>query len=275
VTGITAAPVEGELVNLALAGDTAAFASLYRANVGAVSRVVRAGIANPEAAADVVQDVFTKALERLSSLREPDRFRPWLLSIARNAVVDRHRAAGRAPTTSLDEEGATEPVDAGPSAEELAELSELAGLVAGCVAGLSRRDATAVSMVTHLGLGPAEVAVALGVTRDTAKVIVHRARRRLRDALALELMVRRRGPGCPVFDAIDLGDVVATARHVRSCTACAGLVEAEVRLYGSEPPTAGPRYAEPFSSEPFSSEPFSSEPFTSEAEALHPHVGIA
>lgn len=228
-----------------MAGDMAAFASLYRANVAAVTRVVRGGISDVESAADVVQDVFVKALERLASLREPERFRPWLLSIARHAVIDRHRSAGRTRTSSLDGESAADPVDTGPSAGELAELAELARLVAGCVAGLSRRDATAVSMVTHLGLGPAEVAVALGVSRDTAKVIVHRARYRLRDALALELMVRRRGPGCPAFDALDIDDLVATARHVRSCPACADLVEAEVRLYGSEP------------------------------EALHPHVGIA
>ncbi len=242
VTGTTVASSEGELVRLSLAGDTAAFASLYRANVGAVTRVVRSGISNPETAGDTVQDVFVKALERLSSLREPDRFRPWLLSIARNAVVDRHRSMGRAPVSSLDHVGAPEPVDRSRSAEELAELAEL---VAGCVAGLSTRDATAVSMVTHLGLGPAEVAEALGVTRDTAKVIVHRARHRLREALSLELMVRRRGPGCAVFDLIDADDVVVAGHHVRSCPTCAVLVEAEVHLYGSE------------------------------AQALHPHIGIA
>lgn len=245
VTGITVAPSEGDLVRLALAGDTNAFATLYRANVAAVTQIVRGGISNAEAAADIVQDVFMKALERLASLREPDRFRPWLLSIARNAVVDRHRSAGRNPTSSLDAESAAEPVAGGPSGEDLAELAELARLVAGCVAGLSRRDATAVSMVTHLGLGPAEVAIALGVSRDTAKVIVHRARRRLKDALALELMVRRHGPGCSLFDALDVRDIVATTRHVRSCPVCADLVKAEVHLYSSE------------------------------AETLHPHAGIA
>jgi len=239
MTGITAVTTEGNLVRMALAGDTSAFASLYRANVGVVSRVVRGGVSDPEAAADIVQDVFVKALERLDTLREPDRFHPWLLSIARNAIVDRHRSTGRAPS-SLDADKAVEPVDSARSAEEVAELSELARLVAGCVSGLSTRDATAVSMVTHLGLGPKEVALALGVSHDTAKVIVHRARRRLRDAMALELMVRRKGPGCPAFDALDSDDVVAAGRHVRSCTACAELVEAEVQLYGSEAETLDP-----------------------------------
>jgi len=37
--------------------------------------------------------------------------------------------------------------------------------------------------VTQLGLGPEEVATALGITAGNAKVILHRTRRRLRTAL--------------------------------------------------------------------------------------------
>jgi RNA polymerase sigma-70 factor (ECF subfamily) len=226
---------DGELVELTLGGDTAAFATLYRANVRAVSRLVRDNVANPEVAAELVQEVFARALERLASLREPDRFRPWLLAIARHAVIDQHRYRGRNPVDSLDDERVQEPAQRGPSTEEVAELTELAELVAGCVAGLSRRDATAIALVTHLGFAPADVAAALGVTPGTAKVIVHRARRRLRDALALELMVRRRGPTCPQFSSIDPCQVVALGRHLRVCPACADQVVAEISLYGSEP----------------------------------------
>lgn len=48
---------------------------------------------------------------------------------------------------------------------------------------LSGRDVTALNLVGHLGLAPAEIAATLGVTQGAAKVIVHRARQRLRDAL--------------------------------------------------------------------------------------------
>lgn len=225
---------DGELVELTLAGDATAFAALYRANVRAVSRVVHDNVANREVAAELVQEVFARALERLASLREPDRFRPWLLTIARHAVVDQHRHRGRNPVESL-EDAVGEPAQRGPSTEEVAELTELAELVAGCVAGLSRRDATAIALVTHLGFSPADVAAALGVTPGAAKVIVHRARQRLRDALALELMVRRHGPSCPEFSGMDPDDVVALARHLRSCPACTDQVIAEIALYGSEP----------------------------------------
>src|SRR5436190_306381 len=85
---------EGELVTLARTGDAAAFASLYRSNVGAVTTVVRGGINNPETVADLVQDVFVKALERLETLRDPDSFHAWLMSIARHTVVDRQRLTG-------------------------------------------------------------------------------------------------------------------------------------------------------------------------------------
>ena len=44
-------------------------------------------------AQDVVQDVFLKALERLATLRDPDLFGPWLMSIARHAGVDHRRGA--------------------------------------------------------------------------------------------------------------------------------------------------------------------------------------
>jgi len=40
-----------------------------------------------------------------------------------------------------------------------------------------------VSMVVHLGFGPDEVAAALGISRGNVKVVLHRARRRLRAAL--------------------------------------------------------------------------------------------
>src|SRR5205823_5369007 len=79
----------------------------------------------------------------------------------------------------------------------------------------------------------------LGVTRQTAKVIIHRARYRLRDALALELMVRRLQPGCAIFDALE-DDVIAASRHVRTCPACEELVAAEIELYASEPEALHP-----------------------------------
>ncbi|MDQ3418745.1 MAG: sigma-70 family RNA polymerase sigma factor [Acidobacteriota bacterium] len=45
-----------------------------------------------DAAADVVQDVWLRAVRGMTQLREPSKFRPWLFGIARRVVMDRLRA---------------------------------------------------------------------------------------------------------------------------------------------------------------------------------------
>jgi len=165
-------------------GDMVAFTALYREHVGAVVKAVRDNVHDAETVADVTQEVFARVLERLGTLRDPDRFRPWLLSIARHAAIDQRRSRGRAPEPFDPAEH--EWADTGRGPGEIAELNDLVRLVQGCVAGLSTRDATALTLVSQLGLSVAEVAVALGVSGGAAKVTLCRARRRLRDALALE-----------------------------------------------------------------------------------------
>jgi RNA polymerase sigma-70 factor (ECF subfamily) len=189
----------------------------------AVFRVVSSSAGYADAA-DLVHDVFVRALERLPSLQAPDRFRPWLLAIARNVAIDALRSRGRVRVTAADED-AQELADARPGPADLSELAELTMLVRGAVAGLSPRDAAAVTMVTQLGYSVAEVAAVFGVSPGAAKVLLHRARRRLRAALALEMLVRRRGDGCSGLAAIDQEDVVGAGRHIRNCPICLALAQ--------------------------------------------------
>jgi len=218
--GVTQAPPrsDSELVDAVRAGDIRAFADLYREHVAAVRRVAYRLVGNPDVTADVVQDTFSRALVHLPELREPDRFRPWLLSIARRAATDQLRARRR--VTSFDETDDEALASSGPGPEAFAELRELVRQVQSCMAGLSKRDATAVAMVTHLGFTPVEVADSLGVTPGAAKVIVHRARRRLRHALMLELMVRQPSLGCSEFRTLLAENSLSASRHLDHCEAC-------------------------------------------------------
>jgi RNA polymerase sigma factor (sigma-70 family) len=217
---------DAELVAAVRAGDAHAFADLYREHADAVRRVAYQQVGNADAAADVVQDTFTRALQHLPELRDPDRFRPWLLSIARHAATDQLRARRR--LTSLDEDNDEILASTGPGPESIAELRELAEQVQGCVAGLSKRDATAVAMVTHLGFTPAQVAEALGVSTGAAKVIVHRARRRLRHALTLQLMVQQPSLACDEFRLLYGKDALAASKHLEDCEICIDRAGAEV-----------------------------------------------
>ncbi len=221
---------DAELVELVRAGHPGAFGALYRAHAPAVYRVARERVPVVEAATDVVQETFARALASLDKLREPDRFRPWVLSIARHAAIDDRRIQSRFTPLGDESTGALPSDDRSP--EEMAELAELAELLEVCVGDLSPRDATAVYLVTHLGLAPAEVGAALGLSPGAAKVVVHRARQRLRDALALRLMVRHRGASCDQFSELhDGGHVVQAARHLRECPICDRAVTTEVHLY--------------------------------------------
>ncbi len=206
-------------------GDDRAFGELYRRHAPAVAAALRDRERDPDRVADAVQEAFARALARLDDLREPSRFRSWALAIARNLGTDHQRSAGQARLEPLatDHDERAEPIDPGIGPDELASLAELASLVRGCVAGLSPRDATAVGMVTWLGLGPAEVAAGLGISHGAAKVLLHRARRRLKDRVVLEVEAARRRGRCPELAEVhDAGDDVAALTHVRSCDRCEG-----------------------------------------------------
>lgn len=219
-----------ELVEAVRGGDTNAFSSLYTVHVRAVTTVVRANVHDREEVADAVQEVFSRALERLASLREPDHFRPWLLTIARHVAIDARRRrtkVGAAENDSVEDVASTE---VGP--DEEAELAEMCRLVSGSVAGLSRRDAVALSLVLHLGYSPRQVAAVLGVSPGAAKVILHRARLRLRDAVALEVLVRSHNGACADFVAlVHSGNPIGAARHVHGCTVCLDAAGEEVHGY--------------------------------------------
>jgi RNA polymerase sigma factor (sigma-70 family) len=225
------------LVGRVRSGDVRAFEELYRRHAGAVRTAVRDNVHDAEGIADVVQETFARALARLDSLREPSRFRPWLLSIGRHAAIDNRRHSTR--VRSLDDQEAMALPSGADGPDVAAELAELGALLQSGVATLSARDATALSMVTHLGLRPAEVAAALGVTTGAAAVIVHRARRRLRDAVVLEVLVRAAGAGCHEFERLHGPNPVAAARHIKDCTECCRAALAEVVPFDAGRAVAG------------------------------------
>ncbi len=174
---------DAALVGNARRGDGDAFAALFARHRQAVHTAVAARLRDPEDRRDVVQEAFARAYQRLDTLGDPAAFRPWVLQIARNAAVDVLRRRSRYPAVSLDDQPGLPPAD-DPAPDEQAELGELAARVRDGVALLSQRDATALALAVHFGFGPRELAAALGITPGAAKVVLHRARKRLRAALA-------------------------------------------------------------------------------------------
>lgn len=178
---------DAALVEAARAGDRQAFGELYDRHRAVVHLAVGDNVRDPDQRADVVQEAFTRALARLDSLTDPERFRPWLLQIARHAAIDARR---RRTTTEPDhlDDLATPVRSRDPGPDLLAEVADLAARLESGMARMSPRDATALALAVHFGFGPADIAAALGITVGNAKVVLHRARRRLRAAAGIDAL---------------------------------------------------------------------------------------
>lgn len=177
---------DADLVAAARAGDDRAFGMLYERHRGAVRMAVSDNVDDREGREDLVQESFIRALGALDQLSDPQRFRPWLLQIARNAAIDARRRGRRLVVERIDDDTSRELPSRDADPAELSELADLARRLESGMARMSRRDALVLSLAVQFGFGPGEIAEALGITPNNAKVVLHRARRRLRLAIELE-----------------------------------------------------------------------------------------
>jgi RNA polymerase sigma factor (sigma-70 family) len=128
-----------------------------------------------ETADEVTARVFLVAWRRRKSV--PAEPLPWLYGVARRVLSEERRGAAR--RGALRERlFSSEP----RRSAELAEIPD--GELAGALATLSDMDREALLLHYWEELSPEHIAVALGCSRATLAVRLHRARTRLRRALA-------------------------------------------------------------------------------------------
>ena len=80
------------------------FTELYRKNATPVFYYLYSRMHNVADAEDLTSQTFVTALEKLSRLRDPLKFTPWVFTIARNKAFDFFRKSQRHPITDFDEE---------------------------------------------------------------------------------------------------------------------------------------------------------------------------
>jgi RNA polymerase sigma-70 factor (ECF subfamily) len=68
----------------AIAGDVEALAQIVGAYHNDMARIAFVICGNADIAQDAVQAAWPKAWQKLSSIREPEKLRPWLMAIAAN-----------------------------------------------------------------------------------------------------------------------------------------------------------------------------------------------
>jgi RNA polymerase sigma-70 factor, ECF subfamily len=162
-------------VTLAATGDEAAFSRLVAAYHAEMARVAFVLCGDRALAEDAVQSAWLVAWRKLHSLRDPDRLRPWLLSVtaneARQIVRRRH-----GPVVEIDLDRPVDPRGDPSIGVERLDLHR-------ALARLSPDDRTLLAMHYAVELSPDELGAAVGTSPSTARKRVTRAIERLRKEL--------------------------------------------------------------------------------------------
>jgi RNA polymerase sigma-70 factor (ECF subfamily) len=166
--------------------DPAAFAPLYEVYVEIVWRYALNRLGDRDRAADATSQTFAKAIGALPAFRPERRgdgttFRSWLMTIARNVVIDEIRRAS--PTTPIDAPATRarliardrSPEESAIAASERQRIEQALGHLP----EMQRR----IVELRAAGLTGAEIADVLNVTVAAVKTANHRAYHRLRELL--------------------------------------------------------------------------------------------
>jgi RNA polymerase sigma-70 factor (ECF subfamily) len=140
-----------------------------------LGQFIRARVADPAAAEDILQDVFVKIQGRLDTLENPAKLQSWLYLIARNAIIDHYRT--RKDTTEVPEALPAEPP------ENDAEMEGLKASFRRMIYSLPDTYRDAVVLTEFEGLTQKELAERLGISLSGAKSRVQRGREQLKQML--------------------------------------------------------------------------------------------
>lgn len=164
------------LVERAIGGSRSAFEELYRRFAPTVHGILLS-LVPPQEAQDLVQEVFLRALRSIGRLDEPERFAPWLGSIARNCGRDLLR--GRREPAEVPEDLPARSTASHEDADEAARvLAALRALPS------AYRETLTLRLVE--GLGGPEIAARTGLTPGSVRVNLCRGMKLLRESLGIE-----------------------------------------------------------------------------------------
>lgn len=185
---------DADLVGAARRGASGAFSALVRRHQARVRSYVALYVRDAAAADDVAQEAFLRAYRGLATFDERRAFRPWVVGIARNCVLEHLRAevqarAGSRPEIAalLDAEYlARIAADRDPAVREY----ELAALRR-CLDRLPPGGASVVVGHYLEGKTLASIAAASGRNENTVRGHLLRLRQALRDCVQRRLAGER------------------------------------------------------------------------------------
>lgn len=164
----------------ALSGDREAFESLIRRYGRLVYAKAYSMLHHREEAEDIVQETFLKAWASRDSLKEPEKFPQWVVSIARNAALDLRRK--RAPLPMPDE-GGDVPDPGLPDPSRALEAEEVRRRIFAALSELPEHYRLAVTLRYMEGMDYEGIKKAMGITNGAVRGILARTLQTLRRTL--------------------------------------------------------------------------------------------
>ena len=167
-----------------------------------LQRFVYNRVPDPQAADDVLQEVYLKIHTHIDSLRDSDRMQAWLYQITRNTIHDYYRS--QRPLDEISDDIAA-PELPDPTDDIMTQLTES---IRSMIYFLPDEYREALILTEIEGLTQKELAERLGISVSGAKSRVQRGRRQLRALLH----------ACCQFQFDRHGAVIDYYPHDRCCS---------------------------------------------------------
>ncbi len=201
--GLRASPEDARLVKRLLDGDEAAFTGLVEQYHGRLLRLALVFVSDRASAEEVVQDTWLAVLTGLQSFEGRSGLKTWIFSILSNRAKTRAQRDKRSvPFSALrspdaDGDPAVDPSRFSPDGmwsapperwaedtpEKLLLRRETRALIDQTIAELPAAQRAVITLKDVEGLDSAEICNILAISETNQRVLLHRARARVRAAL--------------------------------------------------------------------------------------------
>lgn len=203
VSAAKAALDEAQLLQGLRSRDEAAFAGLVRTYHGSLVRLARQYVASDAAAEEVAQDTWMALLNGIDRFEERSSLKTWLFRVLINRAksrgvrdqrvtahvdIDAMADAASVSADQFDGRGMwRSPPAAWGNPEQLLGDHQLVALIQAELVQLPPQQCRVVTLRDVEGLDAAEVCELLQISEENQRVLLHRGRARLRQAIARHL----------------------------------------------------------------------------------------
>jgi RNA polymerase sigma-70 factor (ECF subfamily) len=179
---------DSELVTRLQRRDEEAFTRLVLQHHAALRRTALAFVSTSASADEVVQDTWLAVLDGLSTFEGRSQIKTWIFQILINRARTRSsREARSMPVSAItcqhEAGSASERIDESSTPTDLLLRKELGAAIDAAMRDLPERWRAVVVLRDALGWSPEDVCNALAVNETNQRVLLHRARGRLRASL--------------------------------------------------------------------------------------------